>query len=117
MSEYRRIDVEELGGVTIVQFRDRRISDDSNLQELGNELFRLVEVDGRGKILLNFSNVGYLAQAALGKLITLDQKVKAHGGVLKLSNICPEIFEVFCITKTIRLFDIQDDEADALADF
>jgi len=26
---------------------------------------------------------------ALGKLITLDKKVKAHGGKLKLSNIRP----------------------------
>ncbi|KKL19230.1 hypothetical protein LCGC14_2467550, partial [marine sediment metagenome] len=31
--------------------------------------------------------------------------------------IRPEIFEVFTITKLDRLFDIKDDEADALADF
>ena len=43
--------------------------------------------------------------------------MKAHGGVLKLSNIRPEIFEVFAITKLNRLFDIKDDELDALAAF
>jgi anti-sigma B factor antagonist len=36
---------------------------------------------------------------------------------LKLSNIRPEIYEVFAITKLNRLFDIKDDEADALAAF
>jgi anti-sigma B factor antagonist len=80
-------------------------------------MFHLVEKDRRGKLLLNFSSVEFLSSAALGKLITLDKRVKAHGGLLKLSNIRPEIFEVFAITKLNRLFDIKEDEADALAAF
>ena len=43
--------------------------------------------------------------------------MKAHRGKLKLSNIRPEIYEVFAITKLNKLFDIKDDEADALAVF
>ena len=80
-------------------------------------MFQLVDVENRDKLLLNFSSVDFLSSAALGKLITLDKKVKAHGGVLKLSNIRPEIYEVFTITRLNRLFDIKDDEADALAAF
>ena len=38
-------------------------------------------------LLLNFSSVEFLSSAALGKLITLDRKVKAHGGKLKLSSL------------------------------
>jgi len=117
MAGYRRLDVKEVGDVAVVRFLDCKIIEDINIQELGQELFSLVEADKREKILLNFSSVDFLSSAALGKLITLDKKVKAHGGVLKLSNIRPEIFEVFAITKLNRLFDIEDDEADALADF
>jgi len=117
MAEYRRLEINEVGDVTVVRFRDKKIIEDINIQELGQELFRLIEEDGRGKLLLNFSSVDFLSSAALGKLITLDKKSKANGGVLKLSNIRPEIFEVFTITKLDRLFDIKDDEADALADF
>ena len=117
MAGYRRLDVNEVGDVTVVRFRDQKIIEDINIQELGQEMFRLVEEDHREKLLLNFSSVDFLSSAALGKLITLDKKVKSHGGVLKLSNIRPEIFEVFTITKLDRLFDIKDDEADALADF
>jgi anti-sigma B factor antagonist len=111
------LDVNEVGDVTVVRFRDRKIIDDINIQELGQELFRLIEQDNRQKLLLNFSSVDFLSSAALGKLITLDKKVKAHSGVMKLSNIRPEIYEVFAITKLNRLFEIQDDEADALAAF
>lgn len=117
MSGYRRLDVNIVGTVTVVRFRDHKIVEDLNIQELGQELFQLVEQDHRLRLLLNFSSVEFLSSAALGKLITLDKKIKAHGGKLRLSNIKTEIYEVFAITKLNRLFDIQEDEADALAAF
>jgi anti-sigma B factor antagonist len=117
MTAYRRLDVNRVGDVTVIRFRDRKIIEDINIQELGTEMFALVETDGYDKLLLDFSSVDFLSSAALGKLITLDKKIKAHGGVLKLSNIRPEIYEVFAITKLNRLFDIRKDEADALAAF
>jgi anti-sigma B factor antagonist len=117
MAELRRLEINNVGDVTVIRFRDRKIVEDLSIQELGQEMFHLVEAESRDKLLLNFSTVEFLSSAALGKLITLDKKMKAHGGTLKLSNIKPEIFEVFCITKLNRLFDIKDDEADALAAF
>jgi anti-sigma B factor antagonist len=117
MTGYQRLDVDQVGDVTVVRFRDHKIVEDINIQQLGQEMFHLVEVDNHDKVLLNFSSVDFLSSAALGKLITLDKKMKAHGGTLKLSNIRPEIYEVFAITKLNRLFDIKDDEADALVAF
>ncbi len=117
MVAYKRLQVSENKEVTIVRFVDKKILDEANIQELGKELFSLIEEDGRSNLLLNFSSVEFLSSAALGKLITLDKKVKAHNGKLKLSNIRPEIYEVFAITKLNKLFDIKDDEADALAAF
>jgi anti-sigma B factor antagonist len=117
MAEYRRLAVNEVGDVTVIRFRDNKIIEDINIQELGQELFHLVEAESRKKLLLNFTAVDFLSSAALGKLITLDKKMKAAGGILKLSNIRPEIYEVFAITKLNRLFDIKEDEVDALAAF
>jgi anti-sigma B factor antagonist len=117
MAVHRRLQTNEVGEVTVVRFVDRKILDEANIQELGQELFQLIEEENRTKLLLNFSNVEFLSSAALGKLITLDKKVKAHAGRLKLSNIRPEIYEVFAITKLNKLFDIKDDEAAALAAF
>ena len=117
MADNGRLEVSEVGGVTVIRFVDRKILDEANIQELGKELFALVEEDNRKSLLLNFSNVEFLSSAALGKLITLDKKVKAHGGKLKLCNIRPEIYEVFAITKLNKLFDIQDTEEKAIASF
>ena len=49
MAEYRRLDVTEVGDVTVVRFRDQKILDDLNIQELGRELSQLVEVEGRAE--------------------------------------------------------------------
>ena len=43
--------------------------------------------------------------------------MKQHAGKLILTNIKPEIYEVFAITRLNKLFDIRDDEAQALAAF
>jgi anti-sigma B factor antagonist len=117
MVTLKRLDVSEVGDVTVVHFRDQRIIDDLGIQETGQELFQLVEEEGRRKLLLNFASVGFMSSAALGKLITLNKKMKGQGGAVKMCNIRPEIHEVFTITRLDRLFDIQTDESAALATF
>ena len=72
----QRIDVTKSGDVSVVKFRDRKILDEAAIQELGSELFALVEVDNRKTILLDFEGEEFLSSAALGKLITYDRKVK-----------------------------------------
>jgi anti-sigma B factor antagonist len=115
MATRRRIKTNESGQVTIVTFVDSKIIDEAEIQEFGQELYDLVEREGRKKIVLNFANVEFLSSAALGKLIGFDKRVKQHGAELVLSNIRPEIYEVFAITKLTKLFVIKDSEADALA--
>ena len=95
----------------------KKILDEASIQELGAELFGLVEQQKMGDILLNFTNVEFLSSAALGKLITLDRKVKASKGRMKMCNIRPEIFEVFQITKLNKVFDIRKDETEAITAF
>jgi anti-anti-sigma factor len=115
MSTYRRIKVNESANISVVQFTDEKIIDSETIQELGQELFDLIEKDQRKKVVLNFSNVEFLSSAALGKLITFDKKAKRSQAELILTNISPEIFQVFAITNLDKLFKIKDSEADALA--
>ena len=66
MAQRRRLEVQERGEVTIIRFVDRKILDESNIQELGQELFQLVEEENRKNLLLDFTNVEFLSSAALG---------------------------------------------------
>lgn len=113
----RRLEVEDIGDVTVVNFVDKKILDEQNIQVIGEQLFSLVDELGRRKILLNFGNVEFLSSAALGKLITLNRKLQSAGGKLALCNIAPPIYEVFEITKLNKLFAIHKDEQGALQAF
>jgi len=113
----RRLEVEHIGDVTVVNFVDRKILDEQNIQIIGEQLFNLVDEEGAKKLLLNFSNVEYLSSAALGKLITLNKKCQNAGGRLILSNIDKQIHEVFEITKLDKFFKIIKDEQTALQAF
>ena len=113
----RRLEVEDVGGVTVATFTDRKILDEQNIQVMGDQLFRLVDERGRKDLVLNFANVEFMSSAALGKLMTLRKKVQEAGGKLVLCNIDPRIYEVFTITKLDKLLTICGDEQEALQKF
>jgi anti-sigma B factor antagonist len=113
----RRLEVEQIGDVTVVNFIDRKILDQQNIQIIGEQLFSLVEEDACRKLLLNFGNVEFLSSAALGKLITLNNKLQTGKGRLILCNIDPQIHKVFEITKLDKFFNIQKEEQTALQAF
>lgn len=117
MANHSRLEVTEVGEITVVRFTDRKILDATAIEELGGELFSLVENDNRHNLLLNFTGVEFLSSAALNKLIILDKKVKSNGGRLKMCHLRPEIAEIFTITRLDKLFDIRDNEQTALEAF
>lgn len=104
-------------GVTVVEFSDRKILDELSISEIGEELNALVARKGGIKLLLNFRNVEHLSSAALGMLITLNKTIGAANGKLKLSDITPQIYEVFKITRLHEVFDIRPTADQALAAF
>src|SRR5262245_20797650 len=99
-----RLRVKRDGQVTRVEFIDRNILDEANIQQIGEEIAGIVEAEPSPKLLISFANVDHLSSAALGTLITINNKVKNRGGKLRLASIDPQIYEVFKITKLDQLF-------------
>lgn len=111
----RRIDVREVSeGVLVVSLKDAKLLDQAIVQELGDELFALVEIEEFFKIVLDFSKVEFVSSIANNKLIILDQKVKQHQGGLVFYGVHPEIREVFVITRLNQLFNFEESEQDAI---
>ncbi|HNQ23303.1 MAG TPA: STAS domain-containing protein [Phycisphaerae bacterium] len=118
MSEPRTaITVTEVGNATVVNFEDRKILEELSISRIGEELAALVSSHVKINLLLSFKNVEHLSSSALGMLITLNTQVKERQGVLKLSDISPQIFEVFKITRLNKLFSIYSTREEALAAF
>ena len=121
MAIHKRIEVTRFSGsagdVALVRFKDHKIMDSTVIQELGDDLFGLVEKEPWKNLLLDFNNVVFISSAVLNKLIVLDKKVKAASGKLRLCNLRPEVFEIFAVTRLSQLFTIKRTEQEALAAF
>lgn len=112
-----RLKVREWNGVSLVEFADRKILDEMCIAEIEDELFKLVEKGAGANLLLSFSNVGHFSSAALGMLLKLKKKVDERKGTLKLSDINPQIYDVFKITQLNKKFDIYPSAEKAKASF
>lgn len=117
LQEQPHFTVRTSDGVNIVEFADRKILEELSISEIGDQLAKLIAGSQGIKLLLSFENVEHLSSAALGMLITLNKRVSEQSGKLKLSDITPQIFEVFKITRLNKLFDIHSTREDALGSF
>lgn len=112
-----RLRVKHERDITQIEFVDRNILDEANIQQIGEEIGALIDGAANPKLLINFASVDHLSSAALGTLITINNKMRARKGQLRLANIDPQIYEVFKITKLDRLFSIHESAEAAMASF
>ena len=112
-----RLTVQRNGEVTVIRFMDRNILDEASIQAIGDEILHHVEASTSPKMLIDFTNVDHLSSAALGTLITVNNKVRQKDGQLRLCNIDPQIYEVFVITKLNKLFHIHKTSPEAMTSF
>jgi anti-sigma B factor antagonist len=112
-----RLRIKDDAGVTRVEFIDRNILDEANIQAIGDEISGLIDQADTPKLLISFSNVDHLSSAALGTLITINNRVREKGGQLRLANIDAQIYEVFVITRLNKLFEIHQSTDEALQSF
>jgi anti-sigma B factor antagonist len=103
-------------GVTVVEFCEPKIFD-LTATGIQNELISLVGAAGTPKLLLSFKNVEHISSAALGMLINVQKKVRLSRGKMILSDLHPQIYEVFQITTLNKMFEIYDTAENAVAHF
>ena len=103
--------------VRIVEFTNSKILDEANIADIDVTLRALINEDAQPKMLLDFASVDHLSSAALGALINCNNLIKQKNGQLRLTNIKPQIYEVFQITKLNKLFRIYPTRAEGLASF
>jgi anti-sigma B factor antagonist len=91
-----------------------RITTGNSCVAFRNEVQRLME-QGTKKILLNLSEVVYVDSSGLGELVRSFTSLRGLGGEMKLVNPHPRVRELLELTRLSTVFDIQPDEATAIA--
>jgi anti-sigma B factor antagonist len=68
-------------------------------------------------IVVNFKNLSYISSAGLGVFMAYIEEVRKNKGDIKLTNMTPKIFNVFDILGFPLLYEIYNDEKEALTKF
>lgn len=103
--------------VKVVEFTESKILDEANITDIGSRVNGLIDATPRPRLLLDFHNVDHLSSAALGMLISANNRIRDKNGELRLASIKRPILEVFAITKLDKLFKIFPDRQSALKSF
>ncbi len=106
--------IHPLRDVTVVTFADASILDAQQVQQIGDELYALVDKQARRKIILDFEKVRFLSSSALGVLITLRKKADQIKAKILFCNLRAELRKVFKITNLEKLFEFYNSEEEAL---
>lgn len=108
------IGFEQRGGVSIC-----RIEGDIDIDTSGDIKKSLDKIISRNKnkIIMNLSGVKYVDSSGLATLVEILKKIRLVEGNLKLTNLSQKVRGLFEITKLDKLFDIEENEENAIASF
>jgi anti-sigma B factor antagonist len=81
------------------------------------ETIRGMVTQGNKKILLNLGEVSYIDSSGIGELVSAFTTVTNHGGKLKLLGLTKRVKDLLQITKLYTVFEVFDDEAEAVRSF
>jgi anti-sigma B factor antagonist len=109
------IKIRHVEGVTVMDLSGKITLGEGSIAL--REAVREALAAGSKKILLNVADVNYVDSAGLGELVGAYTSVKNAGGNLKLLNISKKIKDLLVITKLVTVFEVRDDEKEAIASF
>ncbi|MDX1567694.1 MAG: STAS domain-containing protein [Longimicrobiales bacterium] len=106
--------VSQSDSVTVVDVEGQLIV--GNRQELKQKVLEELE-EGARKVVVDFTNTGYIDSSGLGVLVSLSKKIREQGGELRLAGLNEDLRTLFELTKLDTLFEIADTREEALKDF
>lgn len=105
----------EVGGVTVIDMDGRVTLGEGS--DLLRDLISEKLDSGHMKIVMNLAGINYIDSTGLGELVAGYRQIKSQGGELKLLNLNKKVSDLLQITKLYAVFDIHNDEAQAVASF
>ena len=104
-----------VGDVTILDIGGR-ITVDDGADIFGAAVRQLVR-QGRWRLVLNLHDATYIDSTALGEIVQAYTSATRRGGSLKLLQVTARVHQLLVITRLLSVFDVFDDEAEAVTSF
>lgn len=101
--------LEEQQGAVVATVNIPRLTEEENIDQLGQELFALAEQFNFRKVVLNMKAVEYLTSSVLGKMISLHRKLHRREGKLVICGVCNVVADILKSSRLEEYFNIASD--------
>jgi anti-sigma B factor antagonist len=101
-------------GVSIVDCAGRIVFGEESA-ELREKVRGLI--DQTKRVILNLAEVSYIDSGGLGTMVALYTTARNAGGAVKLVKLTPRVDDLMQITKLLTVFEVFDNEKEAIASF
>lgn len=81
------------------------------------DTIRDLAAKGNRKLLVNLGEVSYIDSSGIGELVSGFTTVTNNGGQLKLVGLSKRVKDLLQITKLYTVFEVYDDETEAVRSF
>ena len=107
--------IRDLGDIRVIELSGKITigAGDVKLREL---ITQAVE-EGKINIVLDLGGVTAIDSSGIGEMVACFTTVTKRGGQLKLMHLSPKITDILQVTQLITVFDVFDDEREALGSF
>lgn len=102
-------DSSTLDDIVVVHFRREMLTDEDNLELLGEDIQNVLSSSGQQQLILDVSELRHVTSAVLGKWIYLHRSIRRDGGRMIVSGAQDSLREIFEATRLNTLFDLAGD--------
>jgi len=110
-----KVSTRQVDGVTILDLSGRITLGEGSVTI--RDAVRDLLAKGQSKILLNLADISYIDSSGIGELVSGFTTVTNQGGRLKLVGLTKRVKDLLQITKLYTVFEVYDDEAEAVRSF
>jgi anti-sigma B factor antagonist len=109
------LNVHQFEGITVVEFTRASLMDTLELQQVGAELYQLVDEQDLRQIVLDFEKVQFVSSQAIGILMGLHNRLAAlKKSALVLCSLSERLKELLTITRLDRVLKIKPSQREAV---
>jgi anti-sigma B factor antagonist len=110
-----KLNTRQVGNVSVIDVAGRITLGEGSAAL--RETLRDMLAKGQKNILLNLADVTYIDSSGIGELVSAFTSVSNAGGQLKLLNLNKRVKDLLQITKLYTVFEVKEDEAEAIRSF
>jgi anti-sigma B factor antagonist len=110
-----KFNVRQSGSVTTLDLNGK-ITIGSGEEALRSSMQEILD-SGATKVVINMGGVTMIDSSGIGELVSAYTRATNRGAKLKLANLPAKVSDILTITQLITVFDVYDNEADAVNSF